>query len=47
MHKFHNEALDFHFNDKLKKKKFEKPFLNLEDTETIVSVNYKPIFNVI
>jgi hypothetical protein len=41
MHKFHNEALDFHFKDELKKKKFEEPFLNLDDTETIVSVNYK------
>lgn len=41
MFKLHKEALEFHYGDELKKKKFEEPFLNLEDKETIVSVNYK------
>jgi hydroxymethylpyrimidine pyrophosphatase-like HAD family hydrolase len=41
MHMLHKEALEFHYKDDLKKKKFEEPFLNLDDNETIVSVNYK------
>ena len=41
MLKLHKEALEFHYKDELKKKKFEEPFLNLDDKETIVSVNYK------